>query len=138
MYKTTKIKYIPEVYNFFSSMIDRNILDSIDVYIMPGIVADSHMQPAYALFYNGDEQNKKVYLLDKKISYTILPESPIIIVSNNIVNDRLLYLSTIAHEVSHVLKTSEKFAIKMEKEFLVYLGLTPEEAKRFIKNKYIV
>lgn len=139
--KSLKLSDFPDIAKFFKRYTQNEFLNSIDVFIMKGTI-HTNGQPAYALFFDGDEQQKDVELEvnGKVFVETVVPDSPIILVSEDVVTNSLLLDTTLVHEISHFvdgMPQGEEIAQRLEYIFLTTVHmLSKEEALNFLKSKY--
>lgn len=136
-----KIKDFPNVLKFLEKYASADYFDSIEILLMKGVVyKDGH--PAYALFFDGNEENNEVVVRvgEQEIVEAVFADSPIILLSNNIINNKLLLETTMVHEVSHFIDgmpSGEDIAKKIEYNYLMSVyGMDTRAAKEFIYKKY--
>lgn len=138
--KTLKVTDLPKVADFFSQYTaDLDFLNIVDIFVVDGIVLkDGH--PAYALFFDGDEDSGDVSIFKngRLLKERVVVDSPIVLLSN--LNDDLLLETSIVHELCHYIDgmpSGEEVARRNEYNFLhaVY-GYSDEEAKSFLVKKY--
>lgn len=141
-----KISDFPNVIRFIQRYTNNKYLESIDIFVVNGILLKNNL-PAYALFYDGDEDDlytKAIILTEEgKIDVAeVIADSPIILISKSIINNKLLFETTLVHEIVHFIDgipSGEDVARQMEFNFLINIyQFDTQKANKFLKKKYLI
>lgn len=137
-----KITDFPKISEFFAQYTDDvDFLNIVDIFVVDGVVLKDG-QPAYALFFDGDEDQTEVAISKggRVVKERVVADSPIVLVSSMVCEKPILFETTIVHELCHYIDgmpSGEEVAKRNEYNFLssVY-GYSVEDAEKFLLLKY--
>lgn len=141
IFKKIDLMNLASIVEFLSSYVNLKFLDNLDIYIVNGCLLKEN-NPAYALYYDGDEVNFSFNVIDNeqhKINTNNF-HRPTILISSEIVSEPILFETTLIHELCHYLDgvtSGEEMAQDLEYIYLcdVY-GFSEDAAYEYLHEKY--
>lgn len=140
-FKRLNLMHLSSIVEFLSEYINVGILKGIDIYVVDGCLLKEN-NPAYALYYDGDEDNFSFGVIDNKQHKinTRIFNKPTILLSSEIISDTVLFETTLIHELSHYLdgmSSGEGIAQSLEYVYLCEMhGFSEDSAYNYLQKKY--